>query len=1405
MRICKTRRNPRLCLTVGFMFGVALLALACAANAEDWPAYRHDNARSATTSEVLVPPLSPQWVYTPLHAPEPAWPEEGKEKTRVRFDEAYHVVIAGDGVYYGSSADNKVYCLDAATGQVRWSFFTGGPVRVAPTVYDGHVYFGSDDGYAYCLRTADGGLVWRVSPSFRDERVIGNGKMISLWPVRSGVVVHRGPNDPSPAAYFAAGVFPHESLFLCAVRAGDGAVLWRNDSYGEDGYKEDYGGISPQGPMLASDSLLFVPSGRAMPAVFTRDQGRFQYYAPPREHVGGSWALLTEDRLVAGVYGKQTYAQENGKEVPDAVYAWFPGLDLVVAKDYAYMLSYDELSALDRQTFAAASELRAGIQREIKTANDRLKFLRAQAKPASEDEESTTSGEAGTLRKKIADLEARRKEIENSVYKWRRPCSLRESLIMSGEYLYVGGEKAVKAVRKETGEDVWQAPVEGKACSVAIANGRLYVSTDTGRIYSFAKAESALREVKQQPTPNSFSEDAHGELCVKAAEQILALAPVKKGFCLVAGNETGRLAYELAKRTEFSIIAIDDNPERVEKARRALDAAGLYGARVVVDCLDAAKLPYSDYFANLIVSESQLTAGALKPTDELLRVLKPHGGILCLGCPAEAPNKEPPPPVEALRGQCASQGDFSAECVADNGRWVKVTRGVLEGEGKWTHEYADLGNTACSDDERVKGPLGVLWFGRPGPALMVERHARPTAPVAIDGRMFIQGENVIMAYDAYNGAFLWQKEIPGAVRVRVDSDMGNLALEKDALYVAAHDKCHRLDPATGDIIRTYDLPPHGDTTARWGYVACDGHTLFGSVAGAMKDDYAGLWDEIVSDDGEWRNIDSATARRDSTPRLKRAIETMTAQNPKVDERAFWNAQNSGLMWRIMTDWPAWGSVKSPVGAVTERILASSVFFAVNTETGALRWKYEGKAIAHPAIAIGDGAVFIADCDVTEEQEQAAMQQRTELIAKGVWEKEGITYEAKDADVRRVIALDETTGEKRWERVIDLTGCGGDRLGLAYKNGVLCFFGCFSNHDRGLFRDGMLAWRRITAVAGKDGADLWSRPLNYLRRPVIVGDTILIEPRACDLRTGAVKTRSHPLTGEQSTWEYVRPGHCCSATSACPNMFFLRGYFLWYYDLLKDQGMLPFGGIRPGCWINVIPANGLVLFPEASAGCTCSFPIRSTVVLRPEPEQRTWATCVQNGKLTPVRHMAINFGAQGDWRDDSGTLWFSYPHPPSTDWYAYGVNFALQEQFLGKPAYFCRNFEGSEVKGTDKPWVFASGCRGMTSCQAPLLGEGDAPASYTVRLYFVDTENTEAGRRVFTVKLQGIPVLKDYDIIRAAGGPSVARVEEFKGIKVEKDLSIEIVPKKSDPTPEEMPLINGIEIIREDVALASASK
>ncbi|MBN2312251.1 MAG: PQQ-binding-like beta-propeller repeat protein [Candidatus Hydrogenedentes bacterium] len=1359
----------------------AAMAVCTIAAGEDWPTYRHDNARSNATSEQLSAPLQLEWAFTPPLPPEPAWTDPAKEKARVRFDETYHVAAVGDAVYFGSSADGKVYCLDAATGGPRWEAFTGGPVRVAPAVADGKVYVGSDDGYAYCFRADGGSLVWKRRAAHRDDKLLGSGKMISRWPIRTGVLVEGG------TAYFGSGVFPHETTFLWAVDANDGALRWQNDSFGQAGYKLEFGGISPQGALLATENTLFVPSGRAMPAAFNRDTGALEYYCSPGGKIGGTWVLLTGSQLIAGTEGKRAYDTASGKQAYDNAYAWFPGLHLVVTEKYAYMLKFDELCALDRAAFRAASEWRDRIVAEQKPLTDEQNALKKKEAQASADELGAIQARLASLTKQIDHLAQERQRVEDGVHRWRRPCPAPHALMLAGDTLFVGGDDCVMAVDAATGDDRWTAPVQGMACGLAAANGRLLVSTDTGRIHCFTAKGEAAREVAPALTATPYPEDALTPLYEAAAQEILAATGVTKGYCLVYGCGEGRLAYELAKRTELKIVGIDPDPEAVAAARQAFDKAGLYGTRASFDASPLSALPYASYFANLIVSDRMLTSGLVDAApDELYRVLKPHGGRICLGRPAPALS-----PLDVSIATAWLASIDPPPKTSSDGRWVMLERGPLEGAGAWTHQYADTANTACSGDRRVSGPLGVLWFGEPGPERMVERHARAAAPLALDGRLFVQGENLVMAYDSYNGVLLWQRAIPGALRVRVDSDMSNMAVQPEGLYVATGAQCLRLDPATGATLATYAVPPRADgAPARWGYLACQGDTVFGSRAKPLDREYGASWWQKVAGDAE------------TAPSVEQTAELL-AEDPGVNNRAFWDAQRNGSLWHGMTSFPAWGSVRSPQGAVTERIMASDAFFALDRDSGDVRWIREAGDIAHPAIAIADNTVFLAECSVSDAERAAAIEQREALVSTGVVEKSETHYESEHADVRRVLALDAATGAPRWDRVIDLTECGGDRMGLAYTHNLVFFFGCFSNHDRGLFNDGALKWRRITAVAAEDGRCVWSRPLNYLRRPVIMGDTILIEPRACDARTGAIKTRPHPLTGQDEEWEFVRPGHCCSITSASADMFFLRGYFLWYYDTVRDQGMLPFGGIRPGCWINLLPADGLLLFPEASAGCTCSYPIRTSVAMAPKAEYTTWALNVQHGAQKPVKHMAVNFGAPGDWRADDGTLWFSYPHPPSTSWQTYGVDFSLNEQFAGEPDYFRREFKGFVSAGASaaaqaQPWIFASGCRGLTACRVPLLDAGQGPATYTVRLYFVDTEIGEPGGRVFDVKLQGHTVAEGFDIAAEAGGADAGLVKEFRGIEVDTDLAIEFVPAPGTAPP----VLNGLEVIREATKMAA---
>ena len=201
---------------------------ATTAVAKDWPTYRHDNYRSGETDESLdAANLTLDWVWQSAQPPQTAWAGPAKWdayndiprlNSMRNYDAAFHVAVAGDAVYFGSSADDAVRCLDARTGKERWRFTAGGPVRIAPTLSDGKVYFGSDDGTAYCLDGASGKLLWKFNARPDERLVINNGRLISFWPVRTGVAVEDG------TAYFCASMLPWKRSYLCAVDAETGKV-----------------------------------------------------------------------------------------------------------------------------------------------------------------------------------------------------------------------------------------------------------------------------------------------------------------------------------------------------------------------------------------------------------------------------------------------------------------------------------------------------------------------------------------------------------------------------------------------------------------------------------------------------------------------------------------------------------------------------------------------------------------------------------------------------------------------------------------------------------------------------------------------------------------------------------------------------------------------------------------------------------------------------------------------------------------------------------------------------------------------------------------------------------------------------------------------------------------------------
>jgi outer membrane protein assembly factor BamB len=267
--------------------------LSTRASAGDWPTWRYDASRTGTSPETLPDTLHLQWIR---HWPAlvPAFWQVRQE--RVQFDRGYEPIVLGKTVLVGSSRNDSLTALDVDTGQEKWRFYTDGPVRLAPVGWQGKVYCGSDDGCLYCLAADSGKLLWKYRAVPSERKALGNGRLISVWPVRGGPVIARG------RVYFTAGVWPFEGIFVTALDAETGQRVWVNDSCGSRYIEHPhaamaFGGPSPQGYLMVRGNELVVPSSRAFPAFFDLDSGKLVEFAFGHGGFGsrpGSWFVATD-------------------------------------------------------------------------------------------------------------------------------------------------------------------------------------------------------------------------------------------------------------------------------------------------------------------------------------------------------------------------------------------------------------------------------------------------------------------------------------------------------------------------------------------------------------------------------------------------------------------------------------------------------------------------------------------------------------------------------------------------------------------------------------------------------------------------------------------------------------------------------------------------------------------------------------------------------------------------------------------------------------------------------------------------------------------------------------------------------------------------------------------------------
>jgi len=442
---------------------ICLFSLVTLVRAADWPTYQHDYARTGVATESLLTPFTDGWVHRSKHAPRPAWRGEAKWdgwnkvydlKSRQIFDYAYHPVIADGLLYYASSADDKIYCLDAATGQQRWTFFTEGPVRLAPTFAEGRVFVGSDDGHAYCLDAKSGKLAWKTKLGPRDYRIPGNSRIISRWPLRTGIVVI------GDLAYCAAGMFPSEGVLITAIEADTGKIKWQQKQTD----------LPAQGYMLASHTRLYVPAGRNNPVVLNRTDGKRIRVVSGQ---GGTYALLTGDNLVfgPGKTGTLGFVESNQSDQ----LATFKGNHMIVTPSRSFLQGDTDLSALDRSRYLDLARKRRPLKSRLGKLQDELKKVKAG------ERQKQILKEAAQLGKQLDEVQSAMQEC----FAWRVPSSQPLSMVLAGQTLITGGHNEVAAYSAKDGSQLWQASADGEVFGLAVADGRLYTSTSKGVIHCY--------------------------------------------------------------------------------------------------------------------------------------------------------------------------------------------------------------------------------------------------------------------------------------------------------------------------------------------------------------------------------------------------------------------------------------------------------------------------------------------------------------------------------------------------------------------------------------------------------------------------------------------------------------------------------------------------------------------------------------------------------------------------------------------------------------------------------------------------------------------------------------------------------------------------------------------------------
>jgi len=276
--------------------------------------------------------------------------------------------------------------------------------------------------------------------------------------------------------------------------------------------------------------------------------------------------------------------------------------------------------------------------------------------------------------------------------------------------------------------------------------------------------------------------------------------------------------------------------------------------------------------------------------------------------------------------------------------------------------------------------------------------------------------------------------------------------------------------------------------------------------------------------------------------IGRIADTLIGSGTRTNTsyKSFW----SGKMW--------YDGKGGDVG--TQQVCSDSVFgYSLKGPEAKLAWHYRNGVILNPTISCSDGHLYFIETRNTKIQ----LQENRRISDKSLWLDQFL------------VCINAENGKLVWEKPIDT------------EDGLITFY-LQATKDQ-LILTASNSKFHIYTFNAKTGESGWSKSSNWaddhhsghMQHPVVTKDKLYLQPNGYDLTTGEILTTK--MGKREGCHTYVGAGDALLYRGKA------RQVSMWSKE---TESVTSWPRLRPSCWLNTIPASGMILIPEGGGGCSC---------------------------------------------------------------------------------------------------------------------------------------------------------------------------------------------------------------------------